>query len=159
MTADTITPLEPRKFFSGIWRGEGELVPSRLHSLFISREKIRFQSRPVWLSETIWKVEESFEFSSGKSIARKMFAELVAPDKIHITADDMPQGANITLHEKGFTFAPYYILGDFGGRLWQLRCLDDNRLDENGIIHDKIEMFYIGLRIAEIKLTVTIERS
>ncbi len=153
-----ITPLEPRKFFSGIWRGEGELIPSRLNSLFIPKEQIRFQSRPIWLSETTWRVEESFEFSSGKTIRRKMFAELVADDKVHITADDMPQGADIFLYEKGFSFTPYYILGDFGGRKWKLRCLDENKIDDDEIVHDKIEMFYFGVRVAEMRLTVTIER-
>ena len=87
-----------------------------------------------------------------------MFAELVAFNKVHITADDMPLGADITLHEKGFYFTPYYILGEFGGRKWQMRCVDDNRLDENGVIHDKIKMFYLGLRVAEMSLTVKVER-
>jgi hypothetical protein len=86
-----------------------------------------------------------------------MFAELIAPDRVHITADDIPLGADILLHEKGFSFTPYYILGDFGGRKWNLRCVDDNRLDEAGLIHDTIEMFYFGLRVAEMKLTVKVE--
>ena len=77
---------------------------------------------------------------------------------MHITADDMPQGADIFLYEKGFSFTPYYILGDFGGRKWKLRCLDENKIDDDGIVHDKIEMFYFGVRVAEMRLTVTIER-
>jgi hypothetical protein len=155
---EEITPLEPRKFFSGIWHGEGELIPSRLNAWLVPKEQIRLQSRAVWLSDTIWKVEESFEFSSGKVIERKMFAELIASDRVHITADDMPLGADIILHEKGFSFTPYYILGDFGGRKWRMRCVDDNQLDEHGDIHDKIEMFYFGLRVAEMKLKVRVER-
>jgi len=156
--AEEITPLEPRRFFSGIWRGEGELIPSRLNAWLVPKEQIRLHSRPIWLSDTIWKVEESFEFSSGKVIERKMFAELIASDRVHITADDMPLGADIILHDKGFSFTPYYILGDFGGRKWRMRCVDDNRLDENGVIHDKIEMFFCGVRVAEIRLTVRVER-
>lgn len=116
------------------------------------------QSRAVWLTDTIWKVEESFEFSSGRVIQRKMFAEMVAPDRLHVTADDMPLGADIILHERGFRFTPYYILGKYGGRRWQLRCEDDNRLDESGIIHDRIEMFFFGVRVAEIRLMVRVER-
>jgi len=158
MTEKAITPLEPRKFFSGIWRGEGELIPSWLNAWLVPKEQIRLHSRPIWLSDTIWKVEESFEFSSGKVIERKMFAELVASDRVHITADDMPLGADIILHDKGFSFMPYYILGDFGGRKWRMRCVDDNQLDENGVIHDKIEMFFCGVRVAEMRLTVKVER-
>ncbi len=158
MREERITPLEPRKFFSGIWRGEGELIPSRLNAWLVPKEQIRFQSCPVWLSDTIWKVDESFEFSSGKVIERKMFAEIVASDKVHITADDMPLGADIILSDKGFSFTPYYILGDFCGRKWQLRCADDNQVDEYGVIHDKIEMFFFGVRVAEMRLVVKVER-
>ena len=158
MTEERITPLEPRKFFSGIWHGEGELIPGRLNAWLVPKEQIRFQSRPIWLSDTIWKVEELFEFSSGKIIERKMFAEIVASDRVHITADDMPLGADIILHENGFRFTPYDILGDFGGRKWRMRCLDDNQVDETGVIHDKIEMFYFGLRVAQMRLTVKVER-
>jgi hypothetical protein len=122
------------------------------------KEKVHLQSRAVWLTDTIWKVEESFEFSSGRVIQRKMFAEMVAPDRLHVTADDMPLGADIILHERGFRFTPYYILGKYGGRRWQLRCEDDNRLDESGIIHDRIEMFFFGVRVAEIRLMVRVER-
>ena len=158
MTAERITPLEPRKFFSGIWRGTGEMLPSRLNGWFLRREEVRFESRPLWLSEVTWKVEESFEFSSGKIIERRMFAELVTFNSVRITAEDMPQGAEIILHEHGFSFTPYYILGDFAGRKWRLRCLDNNRLDEKGIIHDEVKMFYFGLPVAEMKLTVRVER-
>ena len=87
-----------------------------------------------------------------------MFAELVAPDRVHITADDMPLGANIILHEKAFDFTPYYILGDFGGRKWRLYCNDNNRIDESGIIHNKIEMFFYGVRVAAMNLTVRVDR-
>ena len=71
MMEKILTPLEPQKFFSGFWHGEGELIPSRLNAWIVPREQIRFQSRPVWLSDTIWKVEESFEFSSGQSYRAK----------------------------------------------------------------------------------------
>lgn len=156
--AEQINPLQTQKFFSGIWRGEGEFLLNSCIGWLVPKERIYFESRPTWLSDTTWKVEETFEFSSGKIIEREMFAELTAPDRVRITADDMPEGAEIILHEKGFRFMPYYILGDFGGRKWRLRCVDDNHLDENGVIHDKIEMFYFGMCVARMNLTVKVER-
>ena len=158
MTETRVTPLEPRKFFSGTWRGEGELIPSPLIAWLVPKEQIRLRSRAVWLTDTVWKVEETFEFSSGKVMARKMFAEVIAPDRLHVTADDMPLGADIILHEKGFRFTPYYVLGDYGGRKWRMRCVDENQLDENGVIHDRIEMFFFGVRVATMKLVVRVER-
>ncbi len=49
-----------------------------------------------------------------------MSAELLAPNRIHLTADDMPFGADILLHEKGFDFTPYYILATYGGQVFRL---------------------------------------
>jgi hypothetical protein len=40
-----------------------------------------------------------------------MFSELRAPDRIHVTADHMPQGADIQLTGSGFRFTPYRVTG------------------------------------------------
>ena len=118
------------------------------------RERLRFHSETVWLSETIWQVNERMEFDSGRVIVRKMFAELVAPDHIRLTADDMPGGAGIHLHAEGFRFTPYYILAASrdGGILHRLRCLDECLLDEEGFVHDTIRMYYCGVRVATMRI-------
>ena len=90
-----VTPLQPREFFRGCWCGEGELVPRPLLRPWVRRERIRLISEAHWLSHTIWLVKDRMEFASGWVHDRKMFAELVAPDRIHVTADDMPLGADI----------------------------------------------------------------
>jgi hypothetical protein len=80
-----ITPLQPREFFRGGWRGEGEMVPHPLLRPFVGRERLRLFSEALWLSDTIWVVKDRMEFGSGFVYERKMFAELVAPDRIHDT--------------------------------------------------------------------------
>ena len=148
------TPLQPREFFRGVWRGEGELIPHPLLRLIIPRERFRMTSAATWLSDTIWFVEDRFEFASGRVLRRKMFAELVAADRIHVTADDMPLGADILLHEEGFQFTPYYALGSQrdGGRIYQLRCTDECRLDAEGFLHDSIQMYYLGFPVAAMRI-------
>ena len=83
-----------------------------------------------------------------------MFAELVGPDRVHITADDMPLGADITLHERGFKFTPYHTLGAYreGGRVHRLKCFDECRLDDEGFLHDTIEMYYWGFPVATMRI-------
>lgn len=39
-----------------------------------------------------------------------------------------------------------------------MRCADDSRIDETVVTHDKTGMFYFGLRVAEMKLTIRVER-
>ena len=149
-----ITPLQPKEFFRGLWTGEGEIFPHPLLRWLIPRERLRFYSEAVWLSETIWLVKDRMEFASGRVIERKMFAELVAPDRIHVTADDIPLGADILLHAKGFRFTPYYVLAAprDGGRVHRLRCLDECLLDEAGFVHDTIRMYYCGVRVATMRI-------
>lgn len=149
-----VTPLQPREFFAGTWSGIGELIPSRFLRWFVPIERIEFVSRPIWLSETVWMVQETFRFSSGTQIARTMFVQIVAPNRLHVTADDMPLGADIILSEKEFRFTPYYVWANHQGRRWQLRCLDENSIDEAGTIHDTIRMFFHGLEVATMHLTV-----
>ena len=146
------TPLQPKEFFRGVWTGEGELIPHPLLRWFVPREHIRFSSEAIWLSETIWIVKDRFELSSRRVMERKMFAELIAPDRIHVTADDTPLGADVVLHEKGFRFTPYYILVRHRGRAYRLRCLDECSIDANGFVHDTIRMYFWGFPVATIRL-------
>lgn len=65
-----------------------------------------------------------------------------------------PVGADIILHEKGFKFTPYDALGYYKGIRWKLKCYDENVMDENGVIHDTIKMYFMGFYAAAMTLTV-----
>lgn len=147
-----VTPLQPRQFFQGIWTGNGELVPHPLLRWFWRREHFRHWSESIWLSATIWLVKDRFEFSSGKIVERKMFCELVAPDRVHVSADDMPLGADVELHETGLRFAPYDVLVARRGRVYKLRFLDECRIDESGFLHSTVKMYLWGSHIATMRL-------
>jgi len=159
LTQQNVTPLQPKEFFKGVWQGEGELILHPLVRWGVPKERIRLLGRTVGLSDTVWMVKERFEFSSGNVIPRTMFVEIVAPNRLHVTADDMPLGADIILHENGFRFTPYYILSQYKGKRWRLRCLDENIIDESGTIHDTIKMFLFGLHVSTMRLTVTVDRT
>ena len=109
-------------------------------------------SEAVWLSDTIWLVKDRFELSSGRVLERKMFCELVTNDLIHVTADDMPRGADIVVHERGFRFTPYHVLVNHRGLTVRLRCHDENMLDEHGFIHDLVKMYFWGVRVATMRI-------
>jgi hypothetical protein len=145
-----ITPLQPREFFRGRWHGDGEFVPHLVLRPFIRRDRVQFSSEAHWLSDTIWLVNDRMEFGSGWVYERKMFAELVSPDRIHVTADDMPLGADILLHARGFRFTPYHAWGRFRGRVYRMRFTDDCVVDEQGSIHDTICMRYCGFPVAKM---------
>ncbi len=131
---------------------EGELVPHLLLRWFVTREHIHLSTEAVWLSETTWLVKDRFAFSSGRVLERKMFAELIASDRIHVTADDMPLGADILLYESGFRFTPYYVLVCHRGRVYRLRCADECWVDAAGFVHDTIKMYFWGIPVATMRL-------
>lgn len=81
-----------------------------------------------------------------------MFAELIAPDRIYVTADDMPLGADILLYENGFRFTPYDALVNYQGSVYRLRCLDECSIDVNGFLHDTIKMYFWGLPVGTMHL-------
>jgi hypothetical protein len=81
-----------------------------------------------------------------------MFAELVAPDRVHVTADDMPLGADILLFADGFQFTPYLVLATYKGRTFRVRCKDNCRVDANGYIWDEINIYFCGLAVARMEL-------
>jgi hypothetical protein len=147
-----VTPLQPREFFKGVWTGEGEFLPHAWVRPFVARQGVRLTSEADWLSDSVWVVRDRFEFSKGLVIQRKMFAELTAPDRVHLTADDMPMGAEIVLRDDGFFFRPYDVLGPFAGRHVRLRCHDECRLDPDGNVHDRIEMAFAGLPVAVLRI-------
>ena len=147
-----VTPLEPKAFFRGTWTGTGELLTHPLVRWFAPRERLTMTSEAVWLSETVWLVNDRFEFSSGRVITRKMFAELVAPDRIHVTADDMPLGADILLSETGFRFTPYDVLVRHRGFTIRLHCVDENVIGPDGSIQDRVRMFFWGVPVAVMRI-------
>ena len=154
----SVTPLQPREFFSGRWQGDGEVLPHVVLRSLIPRQGIRFSSCTRWLSDTVWIVEDRLVYASGAVNERTMYARLVAPDRIHVTADDMPLGADIILREKGFSFTPYLIWTKYRGRRLRLKCFDDNVLSDDGSIHDTIRMYWYGLPVATMRLHIRVDR-
>lgn len=147
-----ITPIQPKEFFRGQWKGQGKLIAHPLLRWLVPEERIYMSSEACWLSETIWVVKDHFEFSSGRIIERRVFAELIAPDRVHVTADDMPFGADILLSENGFRFTPYLVLATYRGRTYRVRCKDKCRVDAAGYVWDEISMYFCGLPVARMEL-------
>jgi hypothetical protein len=146
------TPLEPREFFCGNWVGPGERRPHPLLRWFAPFERLHLESTATWVTEATWLVKDRLEFSSGRVLEREMSCEFVRPDRIQVTADDMPGGATIHLFEDGFRFAPYYVRVDYRGFRFRLRCFDDNEIDEDGFVHDRIRMYLWPIPVATMSI-------
>ena len=153
-----ITPLHPKLVFTGVWRGTGEF---RLHSIlhwFIPDQQVEYQGTTTWLSDTLWMASEQFQLSQAGPTSRVTYIQIIGSDRLHMTSDDVPGGADILLHERGFSFTPYLFRTPFAGRYLTVKCFDEALLDEQGVLHDQIKMYYAGIHLASMDLAIQIDR-
>jgi hypothetical protein len=71
-------------------------------------------------------------FPAGQVLRRTMYVRTAGPDRLHVTADDMPGGADVLLRQRGFTSTPYVVLVSFAGGDWRSRCFDECRSTSRG---------------------------
>jgi hypothetical protein len=149
--------IDPRKLFSGTWRGTGELIPHGFARPVLRREAVAISGTGDWLSDTIWHVRERFEMASGWSFGRSMFMELVAPDRVRATADDMPLGANVALTSDGFRFERFRSWLSYRGVRLRLRCESEARLDASGALVGEVRLFFLRTPAATLRLSIRVE--
>jgi hypothetical protein len=152
------TPLDPRTFFKGTWRGEGHITFHGPLSLFVPPLSFQYQGTTIWLSETTWQVRDRLVFTSGRVIEMQLLAEIVGQNRLHVTSSTMPGGADILLSADGFDFTPYLIQVKRWGIPLRLHCLDSNRLSPSGTITDTIKLYWLGLHVATTQIWITVER-
>ncbi len=152
------TPLQPREFFDGAWKGEGELRCRGILGLVRQPDRFRYANTGRWVSDTRKEFEECFEFDSGLVMRPRFTAEIIDKHRLHVTSDDMPGGADILLSEHGYTYTPYAILVRNGPFRIRLRCRDVNVVDEGGVIHDRVEVSWLGLPQATLTMTIHVDR-
>lgn len=150
-----LSPLRPREFFSRPWSGAGEFVPKLLPSR--RSRRFRFRSECEFMSDEEWIVHDTMEFEDGESSLRTMRARLISPDRIETTADDMPGGTEVQLEKRGFSFRPYLLKVPVGRMRLGMRCHDRCGLDEAGVLHDEIDMRFMGLPVGRITMRLTVE--
>jgi hypothetical protein len=119
---------------------------------------VRLVSQVEWYSEDSWTVQDRIEYGSGTVVERRMEARLTAPDRVTITAPDMPDGAEIRLKRDRFVFSPYVIVTEYRGGRARLRCRDSNEMTGPNSFRGTIRMHWGPFPIATMTLDVRIER-
>lgn len=153
------TPLDPHAFFTGVWSGEGDLLPSRLLRLLIPCEHFRYTGTVNWLTDSMWRVHDHYEFARGQVMDVHLSIEMVGNRRLHVTSANIPAGADILLSEDGFSFTPYTIHIKRWGLPLHLRCFDTTHVGTDGNLTNTIKMCFLGLPVAIMLLRVTVERS
>jgi hypothetical protein len=139
------TPMPPREFFRRAWSGEGEVV--FFPGLLWRRYPLRFRCRreATFLTDDVWYYDDQVFMGDGRVEARRRFCQLVTPDRIHVTADDMPDGADVALDDRGFEIAPFWLTVPIGPLRWPLRCREQSRFESDGTFVETFHLRSFGL--------------
>jgi hypothetical protein len=111
------------------------------------------------VSQTRSEFIDVFEFESGSRLEMPFVSEIIHQRKLHVSSPGMPGGAEIHLSENGYEYTPYVVLARVGPVKLRLHCTDSNFVDQEGLIHDHVEMRWMGLHIATLKMTIRADRS
>jgi hypothetical protein len=137
--------MPPREFFRRSWSGDGEIVffPALLWRRFPLRFRCRREA--TWLSDDVWYYDDQVVMGDGRVETRRRFCQFVAPDLVHVTADDMPDGAEMALGENGFRIAPFWWVVPIGPVRWPLRCREQSRMESDGTFVETFHLRSFGL--------------
>jgi uncharacterized protein DUF998 len=144
------TALRPRDFFGSTWRGEGQvqLRPFALTRRFAPSFAIARTT--TWPAEDVGIVCDRAIFSDGHVEERRRIAHIIDPAHIHVSADDMPGGAEIVVDEAGYRIAPYRVLVPVGPVHLRVRCRDESHIEPDGTLVQVTRARWLGLPVARL---------
>jgi hypothetical protein len=138
-------PARPRDFFGPAWEGEGEITPWAPWQRRLLAVRFRFTRRSTFHTDELWTVDDTAYLPGGRTLRRRNFCQLVGPARVHVTADDMPDGADVVLVEGGYRISSYKVLVPVGPLRFTLRCRDQGRMEPDGTLVDTITFRWLGL--------------
>jgi hypothetical protein len=125
----------------------------------MQREAVRITGTGEWLNDRIWLVREKFEMASGWGFERRMFMELVAPERVRATADDIPLGADLMLTADGFRFARFRSWLAYGSLRFRLGCASEAVLGADGVLRGEVRLDWLRVPVASLRLAIRVERA
>lgn len=90
--------------------------------------------------------------SNGRIEERLRYARFLDPSHIHVSADDMPDGADVTIDEHGYRIAPYRVLAPLGPARFILTSRDQATVKPDGTLLYATRLSWHGLPIARLKM-------
>lgn len=149
-----LTPMRARRFFERAWTGQGQVV---LRPAWLWRRvPLRFAcTRDLEVvSDELVVFSDRAEFAGGYVHAQRRFCWMQAPDRVEVTAADLPDGAVVTLEDAGYRIEPYRLLTRVGPFAFALDARDEHRADGDAL-EDTIDLRWLGLPAARVQLRVT----
>jgi Protein of unknown function (DUF998) len=154
-----LIPMRPREFLSRSWSGEGELVlrPFLVGRLFAQRVEARRES--VWISESVWRIDDEAYFGDGRFERRHMFCEFTSDDHVRLTGNDLIDGCDVWLEPEGFRLSEWRMAWPVGPIPLIVRCADRSYFEPDGTFVNRIDIYSLVLRIPVARVTFRMRSS
>jgi hypothetical protein len=150
--APPATPMRPRDFFGKSWVGDGEIVgwPYLFWRHFPRRLTLRREA--TFLTDEVWYFDDCARVEDGTVVhERRVFCVLVAPDRVHVTADPLLDGTEILLEEDGYRILPYRMAIPVGPVHFGV-TVRDRATVEDGTLVNRLKIRWFGLPVARVEL-------
>lgn len=144
--------LRPRDFFGSSWSGEGIAlgVPAFLSRPFGARFTLSRET--TWLSDEVALVRDRAVLSNGRVEERLRYARFIDPSHIHVSSDDMPDGADVTITEDGYQVASYRVLVPVGPVRFILKSRDQATVEHDGTLEYVVRVSWHGLPVVRVEM-------
>jgi hypothetical membrane protein len=145
-------PLRPRDFFGSSWAGEGVAlgVPASLSRPFAPR--FTLSRSTTWISDDVGIVHDRAVLARGRVEERVRYARFIDASHIHVTADDLPDGADIVIDDHGYRIAPYRVLAPIGPLRLILTTHDQATVERDGTLRYVCRLRWHGLPVARLEM-------
>jgi hypothetical protein len=108
--------------------------------------------KATWLSDDAWVIDDEAHLETGRIERRQRVCRLEQPDLIRVTADDLPEGAEVHLSDEGYRIPAYRALARIGPLLLPVRCDDVHRVAADRTLVDEIVVRFLGMPVARIEV-------
>lgn len=144
--------LRPRDFFGSAWSGEGVALgfPAFLWRPIAPRFTVTRET--TWHSDEVALVRDCATLANGRVEERLRFAHFVDPSHIHVSGDDMPEGADVTIGEDGYQIAPYRVLAPLGPARFILKSRDQAAIEPGGTLRYTARLSWHGLPVIRLEM-------
>jgi hypothetical protein len=145
--------FHPRDFFARSWHGHGELVLRPVWLGRFARQRFEAFREATWLSERLWRFDDSAHFGGGHVERRRTYGEFLSEDQIRMTAGDLPDGIDVQLEEGGFRVSEFRVAYPIGPVPVYVRVVDRSSLLPDGTFENRFDVYTPGVRIPLARLT------
>lgn len=144
------TPMRPRDFFGRSWSGEGSLIPLPwlLHGLLSQR--FTFTREVTFVTDELFVVNDTGRLAHGFQMHIRSYCEFLDPSHVHITAAELPDGADLTIDERGYQLKPFRLAFPVGPVRFTYHLREQPHMEADGTIVDTITATYLRVPIARL---------